>query len=226
MVNMPNERPRTLDDLTVAIENAAAHRAETAAQRTAAQRTYDAAKAARDQLGYVMAGVSPKVQLRILRAEEVLEDAEARLAECRRIAEVAQTQHATLLRRAYHARHRDRLETERARVQAQVDALAEDHADQVALAQALGVVAVEGQPLAMARQLVRVLDAELRSLTPASRAPVAPRPGYVRVKALTKFTDREGRVHWPDAGAVDELPAEDLSVVVENRWAAVVEVGG
>jgi hypothetical protein len=65
-----------------------------------------------------------------------------------------------------------------------------------------------------------------RPLDPTRPEPVAlPRPGYLRVKALTGFVDSDGRVHWPDDGAIDDLPETDRRVVIiENRWAEAVEV--
>ena len=64
-----------------------------------------------------------------------------------------------------------------------------------------------------------------RELDPPPPTPgPPPRAGYVRVKALVKFVDRDGRTHWPDAGAVDWMPEADRRVVLdEKKWAELVE---
>lgn len=220
----------TTTDLTVAIANTRAHLEATTEHRKAAQRVYDEARAARDALGYETAGTAAKVKLRILRAEDALEEAEARLGECRRIAEVAHTQWATLVRQAYRARHQARLEAARVTAQALVAALAEDAADHQAVAQQLGVVEPDGHPQAIAAQMVRALDTELRTLT---RPPTAGPPvlaGQRRVKILVPFKDAEHVLHTPTYAGVpvgpEDLDEKDATEAISRGWAAPVEMGG
>jgi hypothetical protein len=47
--------------------------------------------------------------------------------------------------------------------------------------------------------------------------------GKILVRALVKFTDSDGRTHWPDDGAIDVLPAGDLEKALAEGWAEPVE---
>jgi hypothetical protein len=64
-----------------------------------------------------------------------------------------------------------------------------------------------------------------REITPSPPVSAPPRPGYIKVRAVAKFTDSDGRVHWPDADAsLDWMPEADTRVAItENKWAEPVD---
>lgn len=216
----------TTDDLTAAIANAAAHVAETAERLQTAQRTYDAARAARERLGYEPAGTSAKIRLVTLQAEAALEEATARLAECQRVHHVARDEMwAPVVRRAYVNRERARQRAALTAARALEAELRAGLADRQAVAQQLRCVDSGAHPDAAAVSFVQALESSLRQLDPPPPpSPPPPRPGTVRLRCTKAFHDpdggfgivrRPGDIFDTREEYVRELRAQELAEPVE-----------
>jgi hypothetical protein len=98
-----------------------------------------------------------------------------------------------------------------------------DRAAHEALAARLGaVVGAYVAPELLALGPVRARLQRVLTL-PAPPGPPPVPPGKALIRALQRFTDSEGRPHWPDDGAVDTVPADDVKLLIERAWAERVE---
>ena len=191
----------------------------------AAAGTWEIACAALGDLRWpVEAGRSAKITFQILQAAAALEEARARHRECERIHAVAVGQWRTRvhqlprpprvvqLRQALVGREGlarpPRGGAGRSRRRARVARIGDGH----------GQAPGDGGRAARDRARPRAAGGR-----PATSGPAPPRPGYLKVRALARFVDSEGRVHWPDDGAIDWMPDADRDVVIdENKWAELI----
>jgi multidrug efflux pump subunit AcrA (membrane-fusion protein) len=189
------------------------------------QQAHEAARAVRETFGFEEAGRSARIRLRVLEADCAAEETGPRLAESRKIAEVARYQRDIRLRAAYRDRSRPRRRDALTQARALAEALQGDLVDRDALAAALGVAAGSGgHPCANAAALVAALEYFCRELDPPPPPPPAPVPaGCVRVKTLVRHWNHAARFGLAfDVGDEYVIPVEQVADATAERLVEVL----
>jgi hypothetical protein len=189
------------------------------------QQAHEAARAVRETFGFEEAGRSARIRLRVLEADCAVEETGPRLAESRKIAEVARYQRDVRLRAAYRERTRPRYYAALTAARALAEELRADLVARNALAGALGVAGGSGgHPHANAVALVAALEYFCRELDPPAPSVPPPRPGMTRVRVLKPLFDHDaalGTCRTP--GDIYDMTTSLLPEALGQRLVEVVE---